>query len=259
MEQENKQHKKENTDAPQADEPKIPQTVAPQSDARTSVDVTAAEDSETIENRSKLSTNRSESLNDCEDRPMTDADDPEDEEESTELPEPIFSVSTALDGALQQEASESVRGTMSNVLYFAALGALVLMLGALIWQTVTMGTNNALYIALVAVVLAYTLYTRIFGGKVAMRRWENDLVRRYQTSALHLTADFYDLVMTQTVRENDTSLEAGYSEILRVKETERLFLLQCGKQKWLFVAKDGFTKGTPEEFRVFMQEKTGGN
>lgn len=195
----------------------------------------------------------------------SEASEPENVDETTSseddvaLPEVRFSVNTALNGALQQEATRSVRTKTAEILYFACLAALVLMLGVLVGQSISQGTNNFLYIALLTIALAYAVYTRVLGPKVSMRRWENDLVSRYKTSALHLTSDFYDLAMAQTVQETDSSVEAGYSEIRRVKETEHLFLLQSGRQQWFFVAKDGFTKGTADEFRVFIQDKTEGD
>lgn len=181
------------------------------------------------------------------------------EEENGALPTPKFTVDTVLDAAVQQEASVGTRSASANVLFFTCLGILVIMLGVLAWQYFALKTANLFYIALVIIAIGYAAYIRLLGPKVALRRWENEIVQRYQTSALHLSSEFYDLAMTQMLRETDTSVEAGYSELRRMKETANLFLLQSGDRQWFFVAKDGFTKGSADEFRAFMREKLGGN
>ena len=60
------------------------------------------------------------------------------------------------------------------------------------------------------------------------------------------------------LQENGEVLDAGYSTITELRETEHLFLLHCGRQQWYFVNKAGFTKGTPDEFRAFISERIGG-
>ena len=64
--------------------------------------------------------------------------------------------------------------------------------------------------------------------------------------------------VAQTLQENGEVLDAGYSTITELRETEHLFLLHCGRQQWYFVNKAGFTKGTPDEFRTFISERIGG-
>lgn len=181
------------------------------------------------------------------------------EQENGALPTPKFTVDTVLDAAVQQEASAGTRSASSSVLFFTCLGILVITLGVLTWQYFALKTANLFYIALVIIAIGYAAYIRLLGPKMALRRWENEIVQRYQTSALHLSSEFYDLAMTQMLRETDTSVEAGYSELRRMKETSNLFLLQSGDRQWFFVAKDGFTKGSADEFRAFMREKLGGN
>lgn len=180
-------------------------------------------------------------------------------EENCTLPSPKFTVDTVLDAAVQQEASAGTRSASANVLFFTCLGILVITLGVLAWQYFALKTANLFYIALVIIAIGYAAYIRLLSPKVALRRWENEIVQRYQTSALHLSSEFYDLAMTQMLRETDTSVEAGYSELRRMKETPNLFLLQSGDRQWFFVAKDGFTKGSVDEFRAFMRGKLGGN
>ena len=90
------------------------------------------------------------------------------------------------------------------------------------------------------------------------RSWQQNIQSKYGSNALHLHTDFYDLTLAQTLQENGEVLDAGYSTITELRETEHLFLLHCGRQQWYFVNKAGFTKGTPDEFRAFISERIGG-
>lgn len=94
--------------------------------------------------------------------------------------------------------------------------------------------------------------------RTALRRWQQNIQSKYGSNALHLHTDFYDLTLAQTLQENGEVLDAGYSTITELRETEHLFLLHCGRQQWYFVNKAGFTKGTPDEFRTFISERIGG-
>ena len=88
--------------------------------------------------------------------------------------------------------------------------------------------------------------------EIGTGNWSSDVC----SSDLH--TDFYDLTLAQTLQENGEVLDAGYSTITELRETEHLFLLHCGRQQWYFVNKAGFTKGTPDEFRAFISERIGG-
>lgn len=58
--------------------------------------------------------------------------------------------------------------------------------------------------------------------------------------------------VTPTSRE-----EVEYSLLYRVVETEGYFYLYINKMNACIVDKNGFSRGTPEQFSVFIREKTG--
>ena len=95
--------------------------------------------------------------------------------------------------------------------------------------------------------------------KKAMQNWEMSIRQRYGSSALHLTTEFYELSLAQTLEEDEEQFTVeGYSSIFELKETENLFLLRHGRDQYYFISKKGFTTGTAEEFRTFIQKRIGG-
>ena len=54
-------------------------------------------------------------------------------------------------------------------------------------------------------------------------------------------------------------IDAGYSDLTELKETETLFLLRCKNRQWFFLSKKGFRMGSPDSFRRFITERIGGN
>ena len=88
--------------------------------------------------------------------------------------------------------------------------------------------------------------------------WEENLLKKYGSNALHLTTEFFECSLCQSVKETGDSLVEGYSSIDAMKESEHLFLLRCGSQQWFFVEKAGFVKGSAEDFRQFISGKIGG-
>lgn len=173
--------------------------------------------------------------------------------------EPKFLVETTIDAEIQLEASRGVMPKATRILSYICIGITVVLLGVMIWQYVlTRNSTHLLLTVLLAVVLAATLFNQIRGPRSALKRWQTSIQNEYGVNALHLRTEFYELTLAQTLLENDTLTDAGYSAISQIKETEHLFLLHNGKQKWFFINKEGFRVGTPEEFRTFIQSKIGG-
>lgn len=185
----------------------------------------------------------------------------EEYEEEAELPDVLFRVETILDAESQKEASETVRGKLMDVVTWVFIGVCVVLLGVFLWQFLTAESKDYSQIFLM-VVLAFavgmSLYNKFYGQKKAIRRWEEDMGKRFGAPALHLTTEFFERSLCQSVRETEDAQVEGYSAIVRMKESENLFLLNCGRQQWFFVSKKGFTKGTAQEFRAFISEKIGG-
>ncbi len=185
----------------------------------------------------------------------------EEEEETPELPDTLFRVETVLDIESQKEASQAVRGKLMDVVTWVFVGLCVVLLGVFLWQFFSAESrdNSQIFLMVVLVfAIGMSLYNKFIGQKKALKRWEADLQRRYGSPALHLTMEFFERSLCQSVRETEDTQIEGYSILSQMKESENLFLLHCGKQQWYFVSKKGFTKGTPEDFRKFISEKIGG-
>ena len=151
-----------------------------------------------------------------------------------------FSVDTTIDADIQYEASKSLMPRYVQLLTWVCFGLSVVLA------------------LLLVLVVGYALFNQLRGPRTALRRWQQNIQTKYGSNALHLHTDFYDLTLAQTLQENGEVLDAGYSTITELRETEHLFLLHCGRQQWYFVNKAGFTKGTPDEFRAFISERIGG-
>ena len=142
-----------------------------------------------------------------------------------------FSVDTTIDADIQYEASKSLMPRYVQLLTWVCFGLSVVLLGIMVWQYVmTKNTMHLVLALLLVLVVGYALFNQLRGPRTALRRWQ----------------------------ENGEVLDAGYSTITELRETEHLFLLHCGRQQWYFVNKAGFTKGTPDEFRTFISERIGG-
>ena len=170
-----------------------------------------------------------------------------------------FSVDTTIDADIQYEASKSLMPRYVQLLTWVCFGLSVVLLGIMVWQYVmTKNTMHLVLAILLVLVVGYALFNQLRGPRTALRRWQQNIQTKYGSNALHLHTDFYDLTLAQTLQENGEVLDAGYSTITELRETEHRFLLHCGRQQWYFVNKAGFTKGTPDEFRTFISEMIGG-
>ena len=185
----------------------------------------------------------------------------EDEEEVVIQDHPIFVCKTVIDRNSQQEASQAALGKSgfytSLALYgMCAVMGVYLILDSIIhshWQ------KNGIMLFFVAAITVFTIYSRISAPKRAMNHWEEALIKRYGSPALHVTTEFYNLSLAQTIQEDEEQFVGdGYSSIMEVVETENMLLLRHGKNQYYFVAKNGFVQGNAEQFKTFIQERIGG-
>lgn len=173
--------------------------------------------------------------------------------------EPKFVVETTINTDCQLEASRGVMPKATRVLNYVCIGITVILLGVILWQYIATREKGHLILLLVLIaVFGLLALNQIRGPRTALKRWEQSIRQRYGTNALHLRTEFYELTLAQTMLEDDSMTEQGYSGISELKETEHLFLLHCGRQQWFFVSKEGFQVGTPDEFRAFIQDRIGG-
>lgn len=183
----------------------------------------------------------------------------EEEEEVPALDPPKFSANTVINAAVQQEASEAVASKSAKFVSYGCLALVVLSLGLLIWQyVVTKSTMNLMMVLLCVLVIVYLVYSQITMPKKALARWEASIVKSFGSKELHLTTEFYEYSLAQSVKEDGSVNVQGYSDIIELRESEHLFLLRRSKQQWFFVAKDGFTVGSAEAFRSFITERLEG-
>ncbi len=181
------------------------------------------------------------------------------EEEIPTLDPPKFSVNTVINAKVQQEASQTLATGSAKMISYVCFALVVVAFGLLIWQYVIARTStNLIMTILCALVLIYLAYSHLTMPKKALARWESSLVRTYGSAELHLTTEFYNLSLAQTVREDGAVNVQGYSELSELRESEHLFLLRRSKQQWFFLAKDGFTVGTADEFRAFIKARLEG-
>lgn len=196
---------------------------------------------------------------DGEAKPLDETADEGEDAPSKPLEPPKFVVKTVLNAKSQQEASEAVMPKSMKVMNYVMIGLMVAAAGILLWQyIVTKSQANLVMFIFAALLTAYLIYSRLTMSKKALRRWEESMQRSFGSNELHLCAEFYTYSMVQTLDEDEAVAVEGYSELSGVVESEHLFLLRRSRQQWFFIAKDGFTTGTAEEFRSFINERIGG-
>ena len=178
-----------------------------------------------------------------------------------EQDQPLFVSKTVIDVNTQSEASmaamkKRVRNT-NRVLYgFTGAIAITMVVDAV--RNQSWGKNGVMLLIL-AILMVFVALSQKNMPKKAMQNWEMSIRQRYGSSALHLTTEFYELSLAQTLEEDEEQFTvAGYSSIFELKETENLFLLRHGRDQYYFISKKGFTTGTAEEFRTFIQKRIGG-
>lgn len=183
----------------------------------------------------------------------------EEKEEAPALDPPKFSANTVINAAVQQEASETVASKNAKYVSYGCIALVVVAFGLLIWQYVVNRTTMGLMmILLCALVIVYLVYSQVTMPKKALARWEASIERSFGSKELHLTTEFYEYSLAQSVKEDGSVNVQGYSDLSEIRESEHLFLLRRSKQQWFFVAKDGFTVGSAEDFRTFITERIEG-
>lgn len=183
------------------------------------------------------------------------------EEEPVVQDHPIFVAKTILDIHSQQEGSQRVMGKSSRGTDLVMYGMCLLMGVYLILDSIINHhfKQNAILMVLVIAIGVFTVISRKNAPKKAMEHWEQAIVQKYGSPALHVTTEFYNLSLVQTIQEDEEQFVCdGYSKVTEILESENLFLLRHGKNQYYFVAKNGFVKGTADEFRAFIQERIGG-
>ena len=181
-------------------------------------------------------------------------------EESEPVAPPKFVVETTLNADTQAEAVQVVQSKGVQIFGYICMGLCAAMFIALIVLFFTMkNSGNLFYAAIMLFALAYMLYTKYVAPKKQRARWEDSIERTFGTRELHLTTEFYDYSLMQTMREDEENMvDAGYSELAELKEKETLFLIRCKNRQWFFLSKKGFRTGDVNAFASFITERMGG-
>jgi len=183
------------------------------------------------------------------------------QEEVIEQDHPVFVCDTVLDVYAQLEAAKAAVGKRNRGFNIAMYMGFALMAGYLIldsalnqrWQA------NAFSFVLVGAIMVFLLVSRFSSPKKAMAHWEEAMIKKYGSPALHINTEFYELSLAQSLREDEEQFVCdGYSSVKELVETENLFLLRHGKNQYNFVAKNGFRVGTADQFRSFIEQRIGG-
>ena len=182
-------------------------------------------------------------------------------EELEPITKPKFVVQTTLNADMQIEATKAIQPKSVIVFGYVCMGLCAAMFLALVvMYFVTGGGANLFYAALMLLTLAYLLYSKFVAPKKQRARWESNIRRAFGTNELHLTTEFYELSLVQTLQEDEENIvDAGYSELREMKESETLFLVRCANRQWFFLSKKGFRTGSVDAFRDFINERIGGN
>ena len=183
-------------------------------------------------------------------------------EEVTEVQDqPLFVCNTVIDVHAQLEAAKAAVGKRNKNFNLAMYMGFALMAGYLILDSVMnqRWKANGFSFVMVGAIMVFLLVSRFSSPKKAMAHWEEAMIKKYGSPALHINTEFYELSLAQSLREDEEQFICdGYSSVKEMIETENLFLLRHGKNQYYFVSKRGFTLGTADQFRSFMEQRMGG-
>lgn len=169
---------------------------------------------------------------------------------------PVFTATTRLNAAMQQEAATALTPKATTVVSWICFGVIALMAGVLVWQLIATGNKNNLFMLVVlALTMVFLLYNKFTAPKKALQRWEAGIRRQYGTDCLTLETEFYPHNLAQTLKENDDITVEGYSTLSRIAETEHLLLLRRSRDNWFFVEKSGIGGGTVDDLVKFLEAR----
>lgn len=183
-----------------------------------------------------------------------------DNEELQPLAEPRFIFHSPLNASMQEEANKAVQSKAVTIFGYVCFALCVGMFATLlVLYFMTKNSGNLFYAAIMLLTIAYILYIKLVLPKKQRAKWEDQIQRAFGTKELHLVTEFYDRSLIQTLQEDeDNIVDAGYSELQDLKETEHMYMLRCRNRQWFFLSKDGLVKGNAEEFKDFIGTYIGG-
>lgn len=185
----------------------------------------------------------------------------EETEEAAMQDLPVFICNTEINVGTQEEVAKAVMGKSALITDIGMYAMCLLIGGYLVADSIL---NNRwkqnLFMLIIMVGLAIlTFVLRKTSPKKALQRWEESLIKKYGSPALHVTTEFYQLSLAQSLKEDEEQIAVdGYSSIDKLVETENYFLLHYQKEQYYILSKKGFTLGGADSFRTFITERIGG-
>lgn len=172
---------------------------------------------------------------------------------------PVFVVESPVNIKVQKELTEALASARSRLISYIFIALFVVAVVLFFDRYIEFGgIGNLLVLLLTLAGFGYMIYVYAFLPKKSLRRWEETVFLAYGVREAHLVTEFYEKSLSQTLQEDGTLTVQDYSGLTELRETDHLFLLRLGENQWFFVNKEGFTTGTPEEFRIFISTRIGG-
>ena len=166
--------------------------------------------------------------------------------------ESIFENTTTL---TRQNLTEMARATVPKWSLLVGLVPAVIAVAAAVWVLARHGIGLGAGLLLLA---AFALVMTTYGApaRVALRIAK----RNYKKYGSEVTAElrFYEDKLTVHNCQEDTEGDLRYEQILAVRQSPRLYLLELPGKTALLLEKTAFTKGSPEDFLPFLRQKCAG-
>ena len=166
--------------------------------------------------------------------------------------ESIFENTTTL---TRQNLTEMARATVPRWSLLVGFIPAVLAVAAAIWDLARRGISLWAGLLLLA---AFALVMTTYGApaRVALKIAKRNF-KKYG-SEVTATLCFYEDKITVRDHQEDSVGDLRYEQILAVRQSPRLYLLELPGKTALMLEKTAFTKGAPEEFGAFLRQKCPG-
>lgn len=105
--------------------------------------------------------------------------------------------------------------------------------------------------ATIAVGVIAILYALCYPILIQWNYWRKNQPKAGTLYAYSFFDDHFSLV------NGSLSQSAQYDDLFEIEETKEVFGLRRDKNGTLLLSKSAFTTGTPDDFRAFIEEKTG--
>ena len=163
--------------------------------------------------------------------------------------ESIFENTTPL---THQNLTEMARATVPRWSLLVGIIPAVLAVAVAIWALVRRGIGLGPGLLLLA---AFALVMTTYGApaRVALKIAKRNF-KKYGSEVTATLCFYEDKVVVRNHQENSEG-DLRYEQILAVRQSARLYLLELPGKTALLMEKSTFTKGTAEEFPAFMRLK----